>query len=694
MCGLEIELEDDKILSIRGDEKDVHSKGYICPKALALRDLREDPDRLRRPVRRQGDQWIEISWEEAFSEIEKQIRKIQRIHGRDAVGVYSGNPTVHNTGTLLHLYDFFDALGTRNRFASHSLDQLPLMMVCGDLFGHLAMFPVPDLDRTQYLLILGANPMVSNGSLMSTPGVTSRLRALQQRGGKLVVVDPMKTKTAEAADEHLFIKPGSDVFFLLALIHVIVNEKLIKPGRLANFTDNLDEIAQRSAAWTPEWAEKQSGIDRETIRRIAREFSAAECAVVYGRLGVSVQQHGSLCQWAIIVLNILSGNLDRPGGSLFALPAIDFLSLLVSESKSRRWKSRVRGLPETGGDLPAAALAEEISTPGPGKIRALFTIAGNPARSVPDGKSLEKSLSELEFMVSIDLYRNETTRFANIILPPLTGIDVLHYGLALHIVAPHQSAKFSEPAFPKPEGALYDHEILRELEGRLSKYSVKHQILKRTGPELRLDLALRLGPFGVWGGRLARKNGLSLKKLRNNPHGIDLGELKPQLPGRLFHKNKRIPLLPPAIRQALDGLTETLRSDEYPFLLIGRRHLRSNNSWMHNLKSLQGGRARCTVIINPDDAEIMGIQPGDLVSVRSATGTVSLCAELDDAVRTGVISIPHGWGHDSQPMMQLQLAVTAPGVSVNTITNNQITDPVSGNAVFNGIPVQINRENN
>ena len=690
MCGLKLEITEREIISIRGDEKDVHSKGHLCPKAFALKDLHEDPDRLRKPVKRSGNEWIEISWEQAFSEIEKQIRQIQKEHGRDAVGVYSGNPTVHNTVTLLHLYDFYKAFDTRNRFASHSLDQLPLMLLCGDLFGHLAMFPVPDIERTQYMLMLGANPMVSNGSLMSTPGISDQINSLKARGGKLVVVDPMRTKTAEKASEHLFIIPGSDIYFLLALIHVILEENLANPGRLLQFTHNLNEIEQLSKNWKPEWAESLTGISADTIRRIAKDFAKSPGAVAYGRLGVSVQQNGTLCQWAIIILNLITGNLDLEGGSLFALPAIDFLTLFASESKSRRWTSRVSGLPETGGDLPAVTLAEEILTKGPGQIRALFTIAGNPARSIPNSDKLEKALSELEFMVSIDLYRNETTRHAHIILPPLTGTEVIHYGLALYMVSPQQSAKFSEPAFPRPHDTKYDHEILRELQKRVGRFSVRNEIMQRIGPEKRLDMAIRTGPYGTWGGRMAKKNGLSLKKIKANPHGIKLGSMRAQLPQRLFTKNKKINALPESIINALTMLNNGLVANKnYPFLLIGRRHLRSNNSWMHNSKSLQGGSVKCTAIMHPEDGLKTGIKTGDLVTIESKNGQIQIQVELQDTIKRGVISIPHGWGHPSHPLIKLGLAHHNPGVNINAIISENEIDHVSGNAVFNGIPVKI-----
>jgi len=735
MCGVVLEIEDRNILSVQGDPQDVHSKGHICPKALALKDLHEDPDRLRSPVRRVGERWEAISWQEAFDEIETRIRAIWKEHGRDAVGVYSGNPSVHNTGTLLHLYDFSNALGTRNRFASHSLDQLPLMQVCGEMFGHLAMFPVPDLDRTEYLLMLGANPLVSNGSLMSTPGVAGRLRGLRGRGGKLIVVDPMLTKTAALADEHISIVPGKDIYLLLGMIHVMVRDGLCQPGRLASFSKDLDLVKTASAAWSPTWAEAHCRVPAATITRLAREFATAKTAVAYGRLGVSAQQYGTLCQWALVMLNLLSGNLDRIGGSMFAKPALDFLTLMAAESKFGRWTSRVRKLPETGGDFPAATLADEILEPGPGQIRALFTIAGNPARSIPNSEKVEKALGSLSFMVAIDLYRNETTRFANIILPPLTGAEVLHYGLALHIVAPKQSAKYSSPAWPKAEGTRYDHEILRELQRRLARNSIRHQLLSRVGPETRLDLAIRTGPYGVWGGRFLKQEGLSLRKLKASPHGIALGNLAQQLPERLFTPDKKIHAFPESVQHGLNALmdassgsylsatSETLGTKiagnkavnfEHPIAenpppttapeetwsnhrdravlrlsLIGRRNLRSNNSWMHNLPVLAGGRDHCTAILHPDDAALLQVESGDLILVSSTTGQITMPVELSSSIRTGVLSIPHGWGHDLKPHLQLSVAQKRPGHNANKLTTDAQVDQLCGNAIFNGVTIEV-----
>ncbi len=696
MCGLAVEVQGDRVLRIRGDEQDVYSRGHICPKAVALRDLHEDPDRLRHPLRRTAAGWQRISWEEALAECSRRMLDIQARYGRDAMAVYTGNPTVHNTGTALYLYDFLNALGTRNRYASHSLDQLPQLFVNGELFGHQAMFPVPDLERTDFFLILGANPLVSNGSIMSTPDIAGKLRALQARGGRFVVVDPRRTRTARAADAHYAIRPGTDVLLLLSIVHTLFEEGLVRHSPVLDFTDGAETLRGLAQPYPPEAVAAACGLEAADIRALARDFAGAERAVCYGRLGVSVQAYGGLCQWLIYCVNILTGNLDREGGMLFPLPAIDFLTLLKKEARARRWNSRVRGLPETAGDLPTATLADEILTPGPGQIKGLITIAGNPVLSAPGAERLDGALKQLDFMVAIDIYLNETTRHADLILPPAAGLEVLHYDFVLYIVAIRNAANFSAPVLPKGADTRYDWEILYDLQRRLERgrgnplAPLKHLLFDRLTPERRLDLALRFGPYGVWGGRFGRKDGLSLQKLKDHPHGIDLGPLRPALPKRLFTSNKRINLAAEAIVRDLPRVRQLLEAplSDGRLLLIGRRHLLSNNSWMHNAPRLMKTGDRCTALLHPRDAEQHGISDGQYITVRAERGAIELRAELTEDIRPGVISIPHGWGH-AQADTRLQTANRHPGVNVNALTDEQVVDAMTGNAVFNGVPVWI-----
>jgi len=696
MCGLEVSTRGGEVTRIRGDEADVHSRGHICPKAIALQDIHTDPDRLRHPVKKTGDGWQRISWAEAFDLAEERILAIQREHGRDAVAIYTGNPTVHNTGTILYLYDFSHSLGTRNRFASHSLDQLPQMVVNGELFGHQAMFPVPDLDRTDCFLVFGANPLVSNGSIMSTPDVRGRLKAMQERGGRLIVVDPRRTRTARMADWHLFIRPGTDVLLLLALLHVLFEEQLTRRNHVWQFTDGLAELEALAQPYAPERVSPATGIAATDIRRLARQFAKAPRAAAYGRLGVSTQEYGGLCQWLIYTLNLLTGNLDAEGGLLFPLPAVDFLKLMKHEAKAFRWHSRVRGFPEVAGEFPTATLADEILEPGEGQVRGLVTIAGNPVLSAPNGDKFDRALGRLDFMLAIDLYINETTRHADLILPPAAGLEVMHYDFALYIVASRNSANFSGPVFSLQPGMKYDWQILSELQRRFERahqgpwVNLKHALQRWLTPERRIDLGLRLGPYGVWGGRFGRADGLSLKKLRAHPHGIDLGPLRPSLPGRLFTPGKRIRLAPDRLLRELPKADRLLAGGtaQDSLLLIGRRHLQSNNSWMHNYARLMKQPDRCALLLHPQDAEARGIRDGESVHIGSKSGSLTVKAEITEDIMPGVVSIPHGWGHQLEGT-QLALANRHPGWNVNRLTDDHVVDGLSGNAVFNGVPVWV-----
>ena len=692
-------------MSIEGDRDDPFSRGHICPKAVALQDVYHDPDRLKRPVRRTGRSWEEISWETAFNEVAARISAIQQKYGRDAVAFYLGNPTVHNTGSLLFAPLFLRTLRTRNRFSATSVDQLPHQLAAYLMFGHQLLLPVPDIDRTDYFLIFGANPLVSNGSMMTAGGIDARLKKLQKRGGRIVVLDPRRTETARRADAHYFIRPGTDVLLLLALLHTLFAERLVQPRRLSAFTKGLAKIETFAADFPAERVAQATGIAAEDIRGLARDFGSAPSAVCYGRFGVSTQPFGALCQWLINVLNIVTGNLDRPGGAMFTLPAIDIVKQTAKQGRKGslgRWQSRVRGLPEAGGELPAAALAEEIDTDGRGQVKALITVAGNPVLSTPNGGRLERALSRLKFMAAVDIYINETTRHANIILPPTTGLETGHYDLVFHMLAVRNTARYAGALFDAGEAARHDWQIFNELRKRMEAYRppkkrmerLRKNIRSRLTPEGMLDLGLRLGPYGVWRGRFFSPNGLSLKKLKKYPHGIDLGPLKPCLPGRLFTRDKQIHLAPKAFTDDLKRVKTTFfvenvaKPAEFDLLLIGRRQLRDNNSWMHNSRRLIKGKNRCTLLINPADAAARQIADGQVVEVRSRVGQINIEVKISEEIMPGVVSIPHGWGH-SRDGVRLQIARQNPGASINDLTDEHRVDELSGNAAFSGVPVKV-----
>ncbi|AXQ29820.1 molybdopterin oxidoreductase family protein [Solimonas sp. K1W22B-7] len=707
ICGLEFRVRDGKIVSIRGDEQDPLSRGHICPKAVALQDLHEDPDRLRRPLKRIGERWEEVSWDQALDEIADRLVAIQQQHGPNSIAAYLGNPSVHNWGNLTHSAALFGPLKTRSRYSATSVDQLPHQLVAYWMYGHQLLLAVPDIDRSQYILMLGANPMASNGSLWTVPDFRNRLKAMQARGGRLVLIDPRRTETAEVADEHHFVRPGSDAALLLALVNVVLNEGLAKPDRLAAFTDGLQQAAEAVRSCTPERAAAVTGIDAASIRRIARDLAAAPAAAVYGRMGVSTQAFGTLCQWAIQLLNVATGNLDREGGMMFPQPALD----LVKGGNTKPghydvWQTRVRGLPEFGGELPVSALAEEILTPGEGQVRALITIAGNPVMSTPNGRQLDQALGQLDFMVSVDTYLNETTRHADFILPPTGGLEHDHYDLIFHHFAVRNTARYSPALFPKPKGALHDWEIfvklgrrLRERLGQDSKgpllkrisAKLKDEFLLRAPPHRILDLGLRMGSYG-------RKSPhkLSLAKLKRHPHGVDLGPLRQTLPQRLHGKSRRINAAPAAVLADLARFERDLMSQEASaprpgeLWLIGRRHVRSNNSWMHNSQRLVKGKPRHQLFMHPQDLASRGLADGQTVRISSRVGSVDIEVQATEDIMPGVVSLPHGWGHARAGAgVRMRIAQAQPGQSANDLTDDRALDALSGNAALNGVPVRV-----
>lgn len=674
ICGIEIEHAGGEILSIKGDKNDPFSRGHICPKALALKEIYEDANRLKTPVKRTGNDWREISWQEAFDEIVEKIGEIQAKYGRNAVAVYQGNPSVHNFGTLLNSGELLKSLKTQNNFSATSVDQLPHHFAAWTMFGHPLLMPIPDIDRTGYFLILGANPLASNGSLMTAPDIINRLEAIKKRG-KIVLIDPRKTETARTASEHHFIKPASDVYFLLALINTFFAKNLVNLGRLAEFTDGVEILREVSKDYAPETVEDLTGISASEIKRIAVEFAEAKTAVCYGRIGVSTQTFGGLCHWLINSINILTGNFDCAGGAMFTAPAFDILAFSKGGDIHNRWQSRVRKLPEFMGELPVAALSEEILTEGEGQIKALITSCGNPVLSTPNGGGLEKALEKLEFMVSIDIYINETTAYADIILPAATGLETSHYDVIFNLFAVRNTAKYSAPLYPKNENAKYDWEIFQELAHRLNG---KNEPLNLVPPEAKLNLGLQFGKYNF-----------SLEELAKNPHGVDLGELQSCLPERLFTENKRINLAPEILVKDLERLkTNETEAGEFPFRLIGRRHLRDNNSWLHNSEILTKGKNRCTLLMNERDAADLNFENNQTVKVSSRVGAVEIPLETTDKIMRGVVSIPHGYGH-SREGVRLDTAKNHAGASINDLTDEMMIDELTGNAAFSNVKVRL-----
>jgi len=725
-CGLEIRTRGREVVGIRGDADDVFSHGFICPKGYAVKELDADPDRLRTPLIKRGGRHVPASWDEAFAEIERRLMPIIAQHGRDAVAVYLGNPSAHALALMLYNQVLLRGLGSRNVYSASTVDQMPKQVSAGLMFGTVLSVPVPDLDRTDYLLVLGADPFTSNGSLMTAPDAPGRLRAIGARGGKVVVIDPRRSRTAQEADEHHAVRPGADAYLLFGMVHTLFEEDLVRLGRLAEHVEGLDVLRSLARDFAPEQVASRCDIAAADIRRLARELAGAARAAVYGRIGTCTQSFGTLTSWLVDVLNVLTGHLDQPGGAMFTRPAAGAPHTRGTPGRGKgvrfgRRHSRVRHAPEVYGELPAACLAEEIETPGEGQIRALITIAGNPVLSTPNGARLDSALNGLELMISLDIFLNETTRHADVILPGLSPLEQSHYDVALRSLAVRNVATYAPPVFAVPEGQEPEWRTILRLLGVLMGQGpnadvdglddfVAGQLVEQTvgagaspiagraapdilaalaprrGPDRLLDLMLRTGPYGDGFG--ARPDGLTLAQLEAQPHGIDFGALEPRIPDVLRTPSGKVELAPDLLVADVERLRTGLADGAGGMVLIGRRDLRSNNSWLHNAPVLVKGKARCTMYVHPADAQRLGLADGKLARVRSRAGAIDVPVEVTDNIRPGVVSIPHGWGHDL-PGMQLGVASAHAGVSCNRLVDEQSIDPLSGNAVLNGVAITV-----
>ncbi|MFY9962768.1 molybdopterin-dependent oxidoreductase [Pseudomonas sp.] len=684
ICGLNIEITEEpgaapRISSIKGDPQDSFSRGHICPKAVALQDIQNDPDRLRAPHKRVGDGWQVISWDEAFELAAQKLWAIQQAHGQNAVAVYQGNPSVHNYGLMTHSNYFLGLLKTRNRFSATSVDQLPQHLTSYLMYGHGLLLPIADIDHTDFMLILGANPLASNGSIMTVPDVEKRLKAIQTRGGKVVVVDPRRSETAAMADQHVFVRPGGDAALLCGVLNTLFSEGLERASALP--VDGLDEVRAALAPFSAEAMAPLCGVEALVIRQLARDFAAADKAVCYGRMGVSTQAFGTLCHWLVQLINLVSGNLDRVGGALCTQPAVDLVASTAG-GHFNAWQSRVSGLPEYGGELPVAALAEEMLCEGEGQVRALVTVAGNPVLSTPNGRQLERALDGLEFMLSMDLYINETTRYADLILPSTSALENDHYDTTFNLLAVRNVSRFNRAILPKPQGALHDWEIFVGLAKAFAALSDKP--LKPTlAPAQMIDIGLRQGRYGE-----RSPFNLSIDTLAQHPHGIDLGPLQPNLAARLKTANQHIQAAPVEILHDLQRFASQHPPEPGQLLLIGRRHVRSNNSWMHNYHRLVKGKPRHQLLMHPDDLAGRQLQDGQRVNVSSRVGSIEVEVQSCSDMMPGVVSLPHGFGH-ARAGVRMEIASSQPDASANDLTDERHVDAVSGNAALNGVPVQV-----
>jgi anaerobic selenocysteine-containing dehydrogenase len=717
-CGLTVELENEQVVRVKGDADDVFSKGFVCPKAVGVKELHEDRDRLRTPLVKRDGVFVEASWEEAYAEIERRLPPIMAAHGRNAVATVLGNPTSHKMSLMLYFPRLARALGTRNMFSASSVDQVPKMLSVGLMYGGWLSVPVPDIERSDFLLVLGANPMVSNGSLWTVPDFRGKAKALRARGGKIVVVDPRRTETAEVADEHHFIRPGGDVFFLLGMAHALFDEGLVKLGRLAEHTAGLDELREAVLPYAPERVAARCGIEADTIRSLARQLASTPRAAVYGRIGTCTQQYGTLSSWLIDALNILTGHLDEEGGAMFPKAAAFAANTRGAPGKGRgvtsaRHRSRVSGAVEVAGELPLTCMAEEIDTPGEGQIKALIAIACNPVLSAPNGARLTAALEQLDFMVSMDIYLNETSRHADVILPGLSPLEDAHYDVTFTQFSHHNHARYSAPVLARKHGQPDEWESLMRIAAiakglgadadidALDDAMLEEELSKAVGPaagavmqalsglrgaERMLELGLRSGPYGDQFGR--KPGGLTLAKIKAAPSGIDLGPMGQRMPEALRTPSGKIELAPQLLLDDLARVAADMEAPVPELVIVGRRQLRSNNSWMHNLPALAKGGYRCTALLHPQDAARHGLADGAMARLKNGARQIEVQVEVSEEMMPGVVSLPHGWGHD-QPGTKMGIASERPGVNINALLDEALRDPLSGNAVLSGVPVEI-----
>lgn len=718
-CGLVLTIDGGRVVGTRGDRDDVFSRGFICPKGASFAELDNDPDRLQAPLVRRDGELVAAGWDEALAVAAEGLRA-----AAGSVGVYLGNPNAHTVAGALYAPQVIRACKTRQVYSASTLDQMPKQVACGYLFGNPFAFTVPDIDRTDHLVVIGANPLVSNGSVATAADFGGKLKALKRRGGRLTVIDPNRTRTAELADRHIAPLPGTDGALLFAVVNVLFDEDLVDPdlGGLAGQVSGIEQVRAAALEFGPEAVARHCGVTAGEIRGLARDIAAGPHSCVYGRIGTSTVPFGTLTSWLVDVVNLLTGNLDRPGGAMFATSPVGPAPRPAKPGRGfsvGRWHSRVSGAPEVASELPTSLLAEEIETPGEGQIRTLLTIAGNPVLSAPDGDRLADALDSLEFMVAIDPYLNETSRHADVILPPPPASYAPHFDVALSNTAVRTSARYSPPVFALPDGRpdeieilcrlalgilglgtdadpdLVDQQIIAAVLGKevadpdspvAGRDVAELTAMLPAGPgyERRLDMMLRLGPFGDGFG--ARPDGLTLQRLKDNPHGIDLGPLEPRIPGILRTPSGAVELAAQPILDDIPRLAASVGTGPGGFLLVGRRHLRSNNSWMHNLPALAGGTNRCTLQIHPDDAARLDIT--ETAVITGPGGKLEVPVEITDAIRPGVVSLPHGWGH-GLPGTRLSVAATQAGVNVNSLLDSSLLEPLSGTAVLNGVPVEV-----
>ena len=719
-CGLVLDVDESskQILSIKGDPDDHRSKGYVCAKSQAFHYVYEDPERLRRPVKKVNGAWQEIEWEQALAEITEKLSAIRNNHGKDAVAMYYGNPNGHNFSTMVYTQLFTQMLNTERFFSAGAVDQQPKNLSSELLYGNAWVFPIPDIQRSDFFVCMGGNPLVSQGSLMSAPNAEQQLSDIRERGGKVVVIDPRRTETANIANQHIFIKPGTDAYFLFAWANILFAENKIKLGRLTDIVDGLETVKALAEQFTPENTAAITGVSAAQLRALAEDFANARAPVVYGRIGLCTQEFGTIASWLVDVINLLNGRLDEPGGAMFPQAATELPpppTPVVNELGRDRFKTRVRNFPEYMGMMPASFMAEELAYDGDDKARALITVAGNPVLSVPNGEAIREAAEKLELIVALDFYINETTSLADYILPSTSQLEHSNYDFLFQTTAVRNFARYSPTVFKPDNDALHQYEIMTELVARingmqavdlhammieglagqiassprfahLTAEQIKSVCDAHSGPDKLLDMMLRAGPHGD---QFTDGEGLNLNKVKAAEHGLDLGPLKPRLPDILQTKDKRLNIAPPLIIDDVSRLQKAAATANDGLRLIGRRHIRDMNSWLHNINQYVRGKNRCTLLVNPEDANRLGLKNGGNARVKGAGREATVEVSVSDSIMPGVVSLPHGFGHRYKDTGQSTAREKLPGVSCNDLIDWTVLDEPSGTSVVNGAKIEV-----
>jgi formate dehydrogenase len=712
-CGMIATVEDGKLVQLRPDADHPITKGFSCPKGIEFVHVQNDPDRLLYPMRRtESGEFERISWDTALDEIGAKLRAIRAAHGGESIGWYAGNPSAFSHSHAIWAGGFVRGLGSKHLYTPNTQDTSSRFVASHLLYGSPTIFPLPDLARTSFLLMVGANPLVSRGSLVAAGNLRDKLTGIVGRGGRVVVVDPRRTETAKAF-EHVAVRPDGDAWLLLAMLHVIFAEGLDDATTTAAQATGVDVLRTAAARCAPEDAEARCGVPADEIRALARSFATAPSAAAYGRTGACLGRHATLVNVLLDALNVVTGNLDRPGGSVFARPPIDFTALAsrLGLATFDTYRSRVGDLPEVLGQMAAPLMAAEIETPGPGQLRALIVSAGNPLLSVPGAQDFERALGKLDLQVGIDLYLNETHRHADYVLPATTFYERDDVPLPLAEIQLTPFIQWTD-AVAAPRGEARDDwriidDLARQLgfaavAGVASKWIGTSRVARlaqramgvgahRLTPTKIVDALLRAGRDGDHFG--LRRGGLTLAKLRAQPRGVVLAEHVDTgvLTKRLKHRDRRVHLGDERIAAELTRLLDAPEpSSDYPLLMIGRREVRSHNSWLHNTPRFRDATRRHRALVNPVDAAAIGVADGGPARVVSARGAIELPVELSEDVAPGTIAVPHGWGHRGAGW---QTANEAGGANVNELTSSALDDleKLSGMAHLNGVPVRLEK---